>query len=92
MTLVAGRNGEADNLLSLYNSSEWGIIISIRQERATSPDPIAELWIAGHSTKTEALTIPSPEIAKGRLTQPRGFFEHRFEHRREITRRGVDDL
>ena len=38
MTLVDGRNGEADNLLSLYNLSEWGIIIS---------DPAGEGHVVG---------------------------------------------
>jgi hypothetical protein len=92
MTLVAGRYGEADNPLSLYNSLQWGIIITVWPDRASPPNPIAELWVAIHSAKVESLTIPGSEIPKGRLAQPRRLFEHRIEHRCEIPGRRIDDL
>jgi hypothetical protein len=39
----------------------------------------------------EAFTVPGSEIAKGCLAQPGRFFEHRFENRLKIARRGIDD-
>jgi hypothetical protein len=57
----------------------------------TLPDPIAKPRLAVHGTKMKALTIPSPEDAKGCLAQSRRLFQHCVEHWRESSGRAVDD-
>ncbi len=39
-----------------------------------------------------ALAVKSPEIAGAAVAKAHGPFEHRVEHRRELARRGIDDL
>ena len=42
--------------------------------------------------RVKAFSIIDMQHAKGGLAKARRFFEHRVEHRREVTGRGIDDL
>src|SRR5262249_19749395 len=70
ITLIPRHIGKADNPFACQDSSDGGGI-NLRPDGTTLPDPILKPWLAVHSTKMKALTIPSPENAKGRLAQPR---------------------
>jgi hypothetical protein len=64
--LIARHIGDVDNLLALENSTQWGIV-TVRLDRMTPPDPIAELGLPVHGPEMEALTVPGSQNTKGRL-------------------------
>ena len=83
--LVARHIDEADNPFACYDSPQRGsLIVTIWPDGTTLLDPIAKLRLAVHGTKMKAITIPSSEVAKGRLAQACCFFQDSVEHRREV--------
>ena len=90
VTFIARRVGKVDNPLARQDSSQRGV--TIRPDWTTLPEPLAKLWLTVRGAQMKALTIPSSEMAKGSLAEPRCLFQHCVEHRGEVAWRGVDDL
>src|SRR6516164_5517964 len=63
-----------------------------RQHRSALSSPLVEFAMATGCNEVESFSIISGDVAKAGLAQTHRFFEHRVENRREVARRGVDDL
>ena len=58
----------------------------------TDPTSIGPSCVAVHRHEVEELAVKGPKDAVSRVAQADSLFEHGIEHRREVARRGIDDL
>jgi hypothetical protein len=49
-------------------------------------------WQAAPRGMVQTLAVVGGHIPERRLAQPQGPFEHRIEHRRKVSGRGIDDV
>ena len=88
--LILARIGNVHHRLAAQEAFDRRPRIDARW--ANLPCPFIEARMAAGSCELNEFAVIGPKHPKSRFTQPHRLFEHRIEHRREITGRRIDDL
>src|SRR5215472_8214275 len=79
-----------DDPLSPFDPAQWRVWIRLNWPGLPSPLDVARLPSCGAGAK--AFAVVGVEVAMARSAQTYRLVQHRFEYRREVARRGIDDL